>query len=298
MAVSALKVTPTWRKFNLDLDIPDIDTEYRRKKMKFSYDQWEDTIVQSNRYGVCMKKGLRPYMEDAYRAIENFHGKSDAFGVFDGHSGNSASKFASQKLLDSLEKTDEESIKKAFEATDKAYCSLNTSQEGGSTAAIAIIEDNLLKVANVGDSKILLISEEETEILSRDHLASDLSEQTRIEQAGGYVFPVGKVFRVHGQLAISRSLGDAKLKEFVISEPYVAERQINKNDLALVIATDGLFDVLNKEEIAKIVRSAENLKPFQVAEMLVQEAMIKGSRDNITCIVVSIRGYGSFNNCI
>ncbi|CAG9335524.1 unnamed protein product [Blepharisma stoltei] len=293
MAVSTLRVTPSWRKFNLDIDIPDIDTEYRRKKMKFSYDQWEDTTVTGSSHGVCMKKGLRPQMEDAYRIIENFQNKPhcSAFGVFDGHSGNTASKFASKRLLDNLEKNDNEGLRKAFETTDKAYCSLNSSQEGGSTAAVAIIEDNTLRIANVGDSKILLISDEETELLTHDHLASDQSEQIRIEEAGGYVFPVGKVLRVHGQLALSRSLGHSKLKDFVISEPYVTERQISKNDLALVIATDGLFDTLNKEEIGKIFRSRQDLQPFEMAELLVQEAIMKGSKDNITCIVVNLREY-------
>lgn len=290
MSVSTLRVSQRWKKFNLDLDILDINSDFITKKRKFSDEQIQDSTILGEKYGVCTKRGLRSHMEDSFKVIENFMDNSNttAFAVFDGHSGHKAALFASQKLLDSIENNDKDNLRRAFEITDKAYCSQSATQDGGSTAAVAIIEGNFLITANVGDSKILLIKEEGYELLSYDHLANDPIEMARIELSGGYVVPVGRVLRVHGQLALSRSLGHAHLKDFVISEPYISEREISKKDLALVIATDGLYDVLSKDEISKTIREKSELKPFELAELLVQEAMGKGTRDNVTCIVVNL----------
>lgn len=95
---------------------------------------------------------------------------------------------------------------------------------------------------NVGDSKCILISEASWEMLTYDHLASDHAEEVRIEKKGGFVIPVGRVSRVQGQIAVTRSIGNKSLKDYLISEPYIHCKRIQSNDIFLVLASDGLFE--------------------------------------------------------
>ena len=55
-------------------------------------------------------------------------------------------------------------------------------------------------------------------------------------------------------LAMARSLGDFRLKRYgVVSEPQVAHRRITAGDLFIILATDGVWDVLSNEEVVSIV---------------------------------------------
>jgi protein phosphatase 1L len=77
-------------------------------------------------------------------------------------------------------------------------------------------------------------------------------EVKRITDLGGRVIFWGR-WRVEGVLAVSRGIGDAKLKPYVTSEPEVTEKDLEEQDLFLVIASDGLWDVMQNEEVARIV---------------------------------------------
>lgn len=73
--------------------------------------------------------------------------------------------------------------------------------------------------------------------MSYDHKGSDESEQKRIQEAGGLVV----MNRVSGILAVTRSLGDHKMKKFVVGTPYTPEPvELNEKDNYLVVACDGV----------------------------------------------------------
>lgn len=66
--------------------------------------------------------------------------------------------------------------------------------------------------------------------------------------------------RVMGLLAVTRSFGDHSIKEFVISEPYIQSRKIIDDHSFIVLACDGVFDVLSDEETCNIVlQSIQNV---------------------------------------
>lgn len=74
------------------------------------------------------------------------------------------------------------------------------------------------------------------------------SEKKRIEDAGGVVVWYG-AWRVNGVLSVARAIGDKKLKEWVIGDPDVAEFDLDGTEEYLILACDGLWDVMDEEKV-------------------------------------------------
>ena len=295
MEVSKQPYLPSksWKKHGLNIDICEINRTFKHKKRKLTDIILEDSLIEGEKYGVCVKKGkYRKQMEDAYNVVLDLHNTSlkHAFALFDGHSGTDASVFASKNLIQNISSTDENGITQAFKLTDYIYCMSNPKQ-GGTTVALGILDRTHLLTANIGDTKIILVKENSYKILSYDHVASDLEEQNRIEMAGGFVIRHGNIMRVNGNLAITRSIGDFKYKSCISSTPYIRDTKLDIDDIALVIASDGLFETLPPEQVSEIVRDKKFYKPSEIAETLAMEAIETGSRDNVSVIVVNVKEY-------
>ena len=98
------------------------------------------------------------------------------------------------------------------------------------------------------------------------------------------------MWRVLGVLAVSRALGDRHLKPFVTAEPEVVEVERHADDLAIVMATDGVWDVLSNNEVAACVAASPSAQ--EAANQVVDMAYARGSADNITVIVITLTGRG------
>lgn len=72
--------------------------------------------------------------------------------------------------------------------------------------------------------------------LSYDHKGSDSQEAKRIMDLGGFMMNN----RVNGVLAVTRSLGDSVMKEFVVGNPFTTETELGPNDDFLILACDGV----------------------------------------------------------
>jgi protein phosphatase 1L len=94
-------------------------------------------------------------------------------------------------------------------------------------------------------------------------------------------------WRVQGVLAVSRAIGDVALQPYVTAEPELMERNISPDDEFLVLASDGLWDVMRNEEVARLCLTSKNF--LTVAKELCSEAMIMGSTDNVTALVIDLR---------
>ena len=81
--------------------------------------------------------------------------------------------------------------------------------------------------------------------LSRDHTPRDREERERIEAAGGIVVQRKGSARVMGVLAVARAIGDAQLKPYVTAEPEVKVFQRAAETWFIILATDGLWDVMS-----------------------------------------------------
>uniref|UniRef100_A0A7N2QYK7 protein-serine/threonine phosphatase n=1 Tax=Quercus lobata TaxID=97700 RepID=A0A7N2QYK7_QUELO len=119
--------------------------------------------------------------------------------------------------------------------------------------------------------------------VSRDHKPDQTDERQRIEDAGGFVMWAG-TWRVGGVLAVSRAFGDRLLKQYVVADPEIQEEKIDNSLEFLILASDGLWDVVTNEEAVAMVQPID--EPEQAAKKLMHEAYQRGSADNITIVVV------------
>ncbi|MCO5608616.1 hypothetical protein L7F22_062829 [Adiantum nelumboides] len=168
-----------------------------------------------------------------------------------------------------------EALKAAFKLMDQELL-LNDEVDcyaSGTTAVVVVRQGNDLFVGNAGDSRAILGSRDDDGSLLAVQLTIDSKpdeprEAERIKRYDGRVFALQRepsVYRVwlpHCNvpgLAMSRALGDYCLKNNgVISEPGVTYRRLTKRDEFVVLATDGVWDVLSNEEVAEIVSSTPN----------------------------------------
>lgn len=159
----------------------------------------------------------------------------------------------------------------------------------GTTAVVALLEEGTLTVAHVGDSRAVLCKAGGTShSITADHKPELPDEKRRIEALGGFVSYIG-CWRAMGILAMSRAIGDLFLKPYVTAEPDVVAVPLGQTDEFFVLASDGVFDVFDNEQVVRICRSAST--PQDAADLLTNSAYIAGSLDNVTAIVVALRGY-------
>ncbi|XP_024360174.1 probable protein phosphatase 2C 59 isoform X2 [Physcomitrium patens] len=244
-------------------------------------------------YGYSSSRGKRASMEDFHDTlISKVEGVMvGLFGVFDGHGGSRAAVYVKQNLFKNLLGhpqfvTDTNlAIAETFKKTDQEYLKADNNQhrDAGSTASTAILVGDRLLVANVGDSRAVICIAGRAIALSIDHKPNRSDERQRIEKAGGVVMWSG-TWRVGGVLAVSRAFGDRLLKKYVVAEPEIQEEPITSDVEFLVIASDGLWDVVSNQDAVTMVQNIPD--PAEAAKTLTEEAYKKGSADNITCVVI------------
>ncbi|KAJ6743395.1 PROTEIN PHOSPHATASE 2C 6-RELATED [Salix viminalis] len=260
------------------------------------------------------------------------HQNAHFFGVYDGHGGSQVANYCHDRIHSALSEEIEivknglsdgsikdscqEQWKKAFtncflkvdsEVGGNAGTEPVAPETVGSTAVVAIICSSHIIVANCGDSRAVLCRGKEPMALSVDHKPNREDEYARIEAAGGKVIQWNG-HRVFGVLAMSRSIGDRYLKPWIIPEPEVMFIPRAKEDECLILASDGLWDVMSNEEACDLARKrilvwhkkngvalsssrseGIDLAAQAAAEYLSNRALQKGSKDNITVIVVDLK---------
>ncbi|KAJ6738362.1 PROTEIN PHOSPHATASE 2C 6-RELATED [Salix koriyanagi] len=143
--------------------------------------------------------------------------------------------------------------------------------KNGTTAVALIKQGQDLVIGNVGDSRAVLATRDKDDSLLAVQLTVDLKpdlprEAARIQQCKGRVFAlqdepeVPRVWLPNNDspgLAMARAFGDFCLKDFgLISVPDVCYRHLNDRDEFIILATDGVWDVLSNKEAVDIVASA------------------------------------------
>lgn len=243
--------------------------------------------------GYSSFRGKRASMEDFYDVkMSKINEKTVCFfGVFDGHGGSRAAEYLKLHLFENLMKHPQFfmdtklAISETYKKTDMDFLDAekDTFRDDGSTASTALLVGNRLYVANVGDSRTVISKAGKAIPLSEDHKPNRVDERKRIENAGGVVMWAG-TWRVGGVLAMSRAFGNRMLKQFVVAEPEIQEEEVNEELELLVLASDGLWDVIPNEDAVSIALGEE--EPEAAARKLTETAFTRGSADNITCIVV------------
>jgi serine/threonine protein phosphatase PrpC len=81
----------------------------------------------------------------------------------------------------------------------------------------------------------------------------------------------------------------------LIATPFIRALELDENDEFLIIACDGVWDVFDYQEAVDFVAKqlTETKNPQKAAEAVARKSLEKGSRDNITALVVTFNGYSS-----
>lgn len=263
--------------------------------------------------------GKRHNMEDDEVIIDSFCGDDQQayFGLYDGHGGRATVDFVvkvlhmnlAQQLKIHPDKPFSDLYTTSYLATDGQLRRQNILRSG-STSVTCVVKlvggRRKLYTANVGDSRAILVRGGRAVRLTIDHKASLPEEAKRITDAGGFI---GRNKRVNGVLAISRALGDHMLKEndVVSAVPFTSETFLNDDDSHLILACDGVWDVLSDQEAVDLVlrKVAEQREEKEketgtklgagpglnevlrkACQALAQEALDRRSLDNITVMLV------------
>lgn len=294
------------------------------------------------------------------------------FGVFDGHGdGGFASQFISSNLISKLQSnpkwsaayhemnsgnTDvaETTFAEAFHDLDDDLKNDDTKpRDGGTTAIVALVSSRKILVANVGDSRCILVkkraiaanhqvdgqeswdvSQIEVIHMSVDHKPDLPEERARIESAGleihtdiippneddenGQYERIPKVKKSDREmLGVSRAFGDydykanedlSSYRQAVVCTPdIVVKDRVDSDDLFLILACDGVWDVMSNDEVGLFVSRSVNAatatlatedQPAEaniladVGDKLLNECLAKGSTDNMSVVIVALPASG------
>ena len=120
-------------------------------------------------------------------------------------------------------------------------------------------------------------------LLTKDHKCCDANEVKRIRDKGGIVFRE----RVFGTLMLTRSFGDKEMKKYgVLSTPDIYIKNVEKDDLFILIASDGVWDVIEENDILKMTQ--EGISSNDFSKKIVNLAKERDTHDNISCIVIKL----------
>jgi len=220
------------------------------------------------------------------------------YSVFDGHAGTDAACYAASHLHELLIASQHypedpvQAFTDAFLTCDKDFTA--SSKKSGTTAICALIRDDTIYIAWLGDSTATLVREGVTVKVMDSHKPDRPDERARVEGLGGTVIHWG-AWRVNGQLAVSRAIGDGDYKPLVTAQPDITTIKRNGTEDFIIVACDGLWDTITPEEATRLV--FQHLKEHQsnggdlenLSAKLATIAKEKGSSDNITIIVVLLK---------
>ncbi|CAL9037931.1 probable protein phosphatase 2C 73 [Musa acuminata AAA Group] len=237
-------------------------------------------------------------------------------GVFDGHGpwGHYVAKKVLKSLPSSLLCNWQESLALASLVADKKLCNFDLwkqaylracgvvdkelehdrsldSFHSGTTALTIVKQGELMVIANVGDSRAVLATTSDDGSLVPIQLTIDFKpnlpqEAERITESKGRVLCLRDEPGVHRVwlpdedapgLAMSRAFGDYCIKDYgLISVPEVTQRSITSRDQFVVLATDGVWDVISNQEAVDIVSSTKDRR--KAAKRLVERAVCAWKR--------------------
>lgn len=239
---------------------------------------------------------------------------SGFFGVFDGHGGEKCSEYVADRFADylfrqsNLVENPDKALNQAFASLEADWCThAKTHQiDAGTTAIVAVFMGESLYVANVGDSEAVLCRNGVAIEASKPHnMKKNEDEESRIRELGGKVFhkrlghpALNPQFF---SIAVTRAMGDIMYKDpdftqnkqsGLIAVPEIIKFTRESTDQFLIVACDGLWDVVSQQEACKFVldrvssKKGDQISWQQITEDLANQAFEKGSTDNITVLIV------------
>lgn len=233
--------------------------------------------------------------------------------VLDGHGGDRCAQFVREHMLGRLVArfTSEESwlaaediLTEVFHALDEEFCKMARESEdpSGACGTVVLFKGDEAVVANVGDCKAIYcnIKTRELREITRDHRATNKAEMARVSKKGGDIYK-GRVISVNPEtndffaLEPTRTLGDAQAKlhageGVLIATPSIVRQKIGPKDI-IIVATDGLWDVVPNKAAMKMCRASLRANKGDTdgaAHELAMYALRKRSMDDISVVVAVV----------
>lgn len=257
------------------------------------------------------------------------YGAVDVFIICDGHGGTAVSAFVAPKMMDFFLKKalvyplTPKIVTKLFSNIQKELIVHNQriANNCGSTAIVLIrFIDNITKaekiqLVNIGDCRAIMSRKGISKVLTKDHKPFWPDEKYRIDKVNKQYGTDVKVrfadgdWRI-GDLSVSRAFGDLDNTPYVTHKPDTFVYKIKPTDEFIIMACDGVWDVLQNHEAINFVRDhdydngvqyynfrartpAEGYPPNDavrhtknIAEKLANYAIAKGSTDNVSVIII------------
>lgn len=206
------------------------------------------------------------------------------FLVADGMGGHRAGDYASKCTIDTvIEMCSKSKGKKLVSAITDAITEANSRVRRkamedsnmigmGTTLVLATIEDNILTVANVGDSRLYVMSKEDgIRQITRDHsLVEEMIRMGGIDRNSARNHPDKNI--------ITRAIGASSNVNVDFFEVELRDGDV------IFMCSDGLSNMIEDQEIFEITQNSESLEA--AAEKLVETANENGGKDNISVVLV------------
>lgn len=217
--------------------------------------------------GVSSCTGCRKTNEDTHVISEisfnagYFAYEAKVFTIFDGHGGSSVSSFLKTNirkyLISNLQRYNSAGLSdiQIRKALQNCFLELDRDcqEKGGSTATLAMVLDGKLWVANVGDSRALIVKRDEVLQLTEDANPEIYHYREQIEELGGSVTKDSEgTYRVNGKTSMARAIGDHHIPS-ITANAEVSWYPLNSKIYYLVVACDGLFEIPTTDEVGKAI---------------------------------------------
>jgi len=228
-------------------------------------------------------QGVRPNNEDRFVVAP----EHDVFVVADGMGGQDLGEQASGLAAEIIPKVVHDrlaanedapqAVRRALAEANEAIVHAGRNQpvgrRMGTTAVLAVRRDDQVYVAGLGDSRAYLIRGNRVDQLTVDHSVA----QALV--ANGTLTPE-QARHSPWQHVLHKFLGCAEMSEGAEVRPFAPQAGDR-----LLLASDGLTNHVNDEDLS--AGAAQYPDPQAWADHLVQLALERGSRDNVTCVVVA-----------
>ena len=294
----------------------------------FAYNTSMGNIRSYNEDEICVSKLFFNNNKDKYDI--NNKNCCHFFAIYDGHGGKGCATFLKENLHKFITEFSFLGVKIGIDMAEEKFLTKKAVNElgkiidpSGSCGIMLMIQGKKCIIANIGDSRLIIFKNKEVSFTTTDHKPDSIIEKARIELSGGKLYKIQTLIPIYqngsrvnapwrvnpGQLSVSRTFGDIQAKDekfggnktAIIALPDITEIELDNNYNFIVMACDGIFDVLKNEELLeciKIVIKEKNITNFKdvnmhqlcgdFANMIIKSALAKDSFDNVSCIVIAI----------
>jgi serine/threonine protein phosphatase PrpC len=148
-----------------------------------------------------------------------------------------------------------------------------------------------MNVVNLGDSRMVIVNSKGiSRSVTKDHKPDESVEKSRLTKMGGEIYKDSEGVCRIGDLSLSRAFGDGDNAPYISQKPDIFHKKITPETKYIVMACDGLWDVLESKDLGKIINTIleKNKNPDNLAVELAKWALRNNSADNISIIVIEV----------